>query len=615
MDKTRRPNWRKRLLSIIALVLCLSMLTGCGIFDAAGDKIADAIVDKYDPLAAYDLSLNDPAPQFNPNNPNGVILYETVLMEDVLKEDILHEDILKEQILKELTVSENIIYEDVIVESVLVEIIEDAEDLDNFFCESYHSELLDYSFIRQRLADGMALVLAEVVIDIGSAVINIVTCNWGELAIDAGQIILTAGGTTLAAFIAGEIAKVKSLAAGNSYEVAMYDCLNEASTAYYYTAVGVDVFNTIVSTVQLVKGIYTIGKNIVKRLKNIEKIYDSAGNVVAKRLKDTGNIEVKVNKKTHTCRITPEGHLYDIKTGKYVGTLVEGADDAVKFTIQSLPTEIYDNGQLKFTIEDGMLYKITRTKSGEITRTCKGSIDAGGVVRNTLGQIVEKIDLNTGERIANYQALANALQKAGASNVTVNEFGELVQLVKKGNSITEIPIEKKLINDVVTYVQNIDGVEVPLLTEYVGKDGVTYLKQLSDVDNGKTVGAITDGVLDGAWKDILNQRRGEATQAVRNAIAKFVKDKPDRVVRKYFPQLTAEQIDYIRSYGKLPTDFEIHHVKNVANYPDLADDFSNLEMLSHEAHKAAHSGAYHNATVAPSETYVDLTQVLAGYFS
>ena len=73
-------------------------------------------------------------------------------------------------------------------------------------------------------------------------------------------------------------------------------------------------------------------------------------------------------------------------------------------------------------------------------------------------------------------------------------------------------------------------------------------------------------------------------------------------------------MEFIRSTGRLPTDFEIHHVRNVANYPDLAADYANLELLSHDAHRAAHGGDYKNPTSTPTKTYVNLAQVLAGYW-
>lgn len=606
MDNNKQTTWHYRIRRVMAIILCLSLLasllTGCGMFDAAGDKIASSIVDKYAPENEYDTSLNDPAPVFNPNGPNGAILYETVLLEDILEENILHEDFLEEQIFKEIVFSEKILFEDVIIESVLVEVIEDVDDLNEFICESYHSEMLDYSLIKQRLAAGVSLVLAEVVIDTGSAILNIVTCNWGGLAIDAGQIVLTAGGTTLMAFIEGEVAKAKSLAAGNSYEVAMYDCWDAASTAYYYTAVALDVVNASISASQLAKGLYDVSKTIYKKLTSAEKIYDTAGNVIGK-LKDGSKIEVEVNGKKLTCQMIPgDRHLYDVATQAYVGTL----DDSLMLTVREVPSEIYKNGTLKYSIKDGNIFTVTRTGSGEIIETFKGTIDSGGFVKNGYGQIVEKIDFDTGNTIGNFKALTASLQEAGAPNVTVNVFGELVDLN------TGKAIQKKVIDGVTTYV---DDAGNALLTEYTETDGVTYIKKISNVDNGKTVGSIQEGVLNGSWKDILNTRRSNATQAVRKAIVQFIEEKPDRIVRKYFPQLTAEQIDYIRSYGRLPSGFEIHHVKNVANYPDLADDYSNLEMLSHEAHQAAHNGNYQNSTVAPTETYVDLTQVLAGYIN
>ena len=591
----------RKVKSILSIVLCLSMLTGCGTFEKAGESMANNIVDNYDPQKEYDSSLNDPSPSLDPNAPNGVTLYETVLLEDILQENIIKEDILEEQIFKEIVLSEAILYEDVIVESVIVEVIEDVDDLNEFICESYYADILDYSLIRQRLADGISLVLAEVVIDTGSAIINIVTCNWGGLILDAGQIVLTAGGTTLTAFIEGQIAKAKSLAAGNSYEVAMYDCMDAASSAYYYTAVAANVVNGIISTVQLTKGLYDLGTLIHKNFIKAEKIYDISGNIIGK-LKAGNKIEVKLNGKKYTCKFANGGrHLFDVKTGKYIGTL----NEALQLTVQEIPSEICKNGVLKYIIKDGNIYNATKTADGVIIETIKGSIDGAGFIKNGFGQIVEQIDFDTGNTIGNFKALTAALNEAGSPNITVNVFGELIDM-NTGKLVT-----KKVIDGVTTYV---DSSGKSLLKEYIGTDGVTYIKRISDVDNGKVVGALTDGLFDGTWENTLNMVRSTATSDVRKAIAGFVADKPDRVVRKYFPQLTMEQIDYIRSYGKLPSDFEIHHVKNVANYPDLAGEYSNLEMLSHEAHKNAHAGAYQNATVAPSGTYVDLTQVLAGYF-
>ncbi|MBQ9082737.1 MAG: hypothetical protein IJY28_04465, partial [Clostridia bacterium] len=505
------------LLRLIAVVLCLSMLTGCTVIDRISQYIADQVIGLYDPLAAYDLSLNDPAPTQDPDRPNGVILYETVLMEDILRESVLHEETLEAQILQEIVLSESPLFEDVVVESVLVTVAGDMDDIDDFLCEAYYAELLDMDLIRQRLSDGIALVLAEVVIDTGSAVLNIVTCNWGGLIVDAGQIALTAGGTTLMAFIEGQIARAKSLAAGSTYEVAMYDAIRAATDAYYYTAVALDVANTILSTAQLLEGLYDTGRIILGKLQQAESIRDAAGNVIG-ALKNGDQIELRTGGRKRTCRLAADGTLYDLR-GNYVGVL----DDDLQFSVRSLPEAIHANNRLRFTIEDGRLYRITQTTDGAAIRTCKGTVDGGGIVRNLHGQIVEKIDLNTGQTLESYRALTESLQKAGARNVTVNTFGELVY-ADSGKAL-----RKKRIHGVTTYV---DDAGNPLLTEYMGTGDTVYLKSAG---TGRTVGALADGVFDGAWENTLNLQRSRATQAARDAIARFVQDKPNRTVRKYFP--------------------------------------------------------------------------------
>lgn len=78
------------------------------------------------------------------------------------------------------------------------------------------------------------------------------------------------------------------------------------------------------------------------------------------------------------------------------------------------------------------------------------------------------------------------------------------------------------------------------------------------------------------------------------------------IIRQNFPELTLEMIDYIKTYDRIPTSIQIHHVKNVANFPDLADDFTNLVVLTKENHLLAHGGNFHNASFAKPSSYVNL---------
>lgn len=603
---------RIRMKSVVALLLVSMMLfnlTGCGIFDNAGKKVADSYVDNYVEKVEFEVAKNDPSPDGSAYNPNGTTLYETILFEDILTEDKLYEDILNEEILeerllKEILYDEGLIYEDVLIEELHVEIIEDVDELeDRFVCESYYDQQFDYDFIKQRIASGTSLILAEVVVDLGSCILNIVTANWGGVALDAGQIVVTAGGSTLAGFIAYHVAKAKSEAAGNSYEQVMYDALYEGSNAYYYTAVTCDVVNTVISVYQLVDGMTKLVKtvkNLIKVMKTPE-IANSAGNVVAK-LRTDGLYDVAIDgKKAIKCAFAENStDLYDAATKEYVCSIVKNGD-VLTTEINSIPKQIFSKstGALKFEVDDaGMLYRLTENIGGEYVKTTIGTIDAGGVVKNGFGQNMYKLDFESGNLIKCY----NGVNKI-APNITVDVFGNIIDL----NTNEKLAV--KTIDGVVTYL-DADGNAVA--TIYKGEDGIQWLKNVNKSDNGTTIGRISEeGIFESAWKADLNFIRSDATSTIRKQLVNYVKNNSDANVRKNFPDLTVEKIEYIRDYGRVPESIQIHHCKNVANYPDLAHDYSNLEVMSIESHKAAHGGNYQNSTTAKSSNYVDL-KVLFG---
>ena len=81
------------------------------------------------------------------------------------------------------------------------------------------------------------------------------------------------------------------------------------------------------------------------------------------------------------------------------------------------------------------------------------------------------------------------------------------------------------------------------------------------------------------------------------------------MVRKNFPELTQAMIDYIKQYGRVPTSIQIHHIKNVANFPDLAGDFSNLVVVTKDSHLMLHGGDFHNMSVSKPNFYIDLKEL------
>ncbi|MGN1227065.1 MAG: HNH endonuclease signature motif containing protein [Christensenellales bacterium] len=584
----------------------LFSLSSCQDFDDVGQNIPNKIV------AEFDSSKNDTAPTGH-KGVNEQILYETVLLEDVLKENVLTENIIKERIYSEIVNDEYLISEDVEVECINVEIYNDVDEMDeDFCCESYYSIDMDYALIKQRIASGTSLVLAEILIDAASCVIDIVTVNWGGLAIDAGQIIVTAGGTTLSAFIASLIAISKSLKAGNSYEMVMYDALYEGSKAFYYSAVVISSINAVISLFQLtdlaIKGVKSL-VSFIKSKKSISLV-DGAGKTIG-NLTSEETIKLSVKGKVKECKISCATDLsgnsidlYDVNTKTYVATLNK-VGDSLSFTVRNVPNEILlksgnNAGKAKYVFNGTEAFKVTYATDGTAVKTFIGNIDAGGFIKNNYGQIIKRIDFETGKEINGFTRI---IKSSKTSKITTDVFGELVEITNDANK-TMKHLTKKKINGVITYV---DSKNNKILKVCEGSDGVSYLMSVSDnINYVKVAGALKDGRFDFDWKTFLDYRRSNATSTIRKQLVEYVKENNINIVRQNFPELTLEMIDYIKSYGKIPTTIQVHHIKNVANYPDLADDFENLVVLTKKSHLEAHGGNFHNASSTKPYCYINL---------
>lgn len=600
---------KKILKCVLGLVVCALVVlcfTKCNFFDKIGDKVADDIVPE------FDTSKNDPEPTGH-KGVNEQILYETVLLEDVLQENIITEQLLKERIYSEIVSDEFLISEDIKIERINVEIYNDVDEMeDDFCCESYYSIDMDYALIKQRIAAGTSLVLSEIVIDTVSCVIDIVTLNWGELVIDAGQIIITAGGTTISAFVAAQVAKAKSLAAGNSYEMAMYDALYEGSKAFYYSSVTIDKVNTVISLYQItdfaIKGV----KNLVSFIKSRKaiEIVDEAGKSIGK-LASQKNIEITINGTKKTCKISAATDLsgksvdlYDVATKNYVCTLTKNGD-TLTHIVRSVPHEILlksgnNVGKAKYVFNGSDAFKVTYAADGTAIKTFIGNIDAGGFIKNDYGQIIKRIDFETGKEINGFTKL---IKSSKENKITVDVFGEIVEITDDAKKTMQ-PLVKKTIKDSVTYL---DSSNNQILKISKGSDGIEYLMRVNDnINNAKVSGALKDGSFDFNWRTVLDYRRSTATSTIRDHLVNYVKNNNSNIVRQNFPELSKEMVDYIKKYERIPTSIQIHHVKNVANFPYLADDYTNLVVLTKESHLVAHNGNFHNASFSKPSCYVDL---------
>lgn len=597
----------KSILTVLAGFCCLFSACSCGMFDKMGDDIANKVVGE------FDNSKNDPAPT-GKQGVNEQVLYETVLLEDILKENITTEQILEEKIQNEILSDEFLIAENVKVESINVDFYSNVDEMEeDFCCESYYSVDFDYALIKQRIAKGCSLVLAEVIVDTVSCVIDVVTLNWGALALDAGQIIVTAGGTSLSAFVAAQVAKSKSLAAGNSYEMAMYDALYEGSKAFYYSAVVIDGVNTVISLYQLTDLAVKAVKSLVKFIKSkvAVDIIDAAGNVIGSvKASKKGTYKLTIDGVEKTCKASPVANLsgsidlYDKATKTYVTTLTKMGDTFTQ-TVRTIPNEILlkagkNAGKAKYVFSGTDAFKVTYAADGTPIKTFVGKIDAGGFIKNDYGQIIKKIDFDTGKEINGFTKL---IKSSKANKITVDVFGDIVEITDDASKATQ-PLKKKTVKGVVTYL---DSANNSILKEHNGVDGVTYLMRASDnANSAKVSGALSDGAFDFNWRVNLDYVRTQATSTIRKKLVDYVKSNNINVVRQNFPELTLEMIDYIKQYDRIPTSIQIHHCKNVANFPDFAGDYSNLVVLTRESHLAAHAGDFHNISISKPSCYVDL---------
>ena len=243
---------------------------------------------------------------------------------------------------------------------------------------------------------------------------------------------------------------------------------------------------------------------------------------------------------------------------------------------------------------------MTYAADGTAVKTFVGSIDQGGFITNNFGQIIKKIDFDTGKEVDGFTKL---MKSAKGNKVTVDVFGQLMEITDEASKTME-PLAKKTVKGAVTYL---DSAGNAILNEYKGADGVTYLMRSGESANlSKVSGGIKDGFFDFDWKTVLDYTRSNATTTIRKNLVDYVKNNNINIVRQNFPELSLEMIDYIKEYGKIPTSIQIHHIKNVANFPDFAGDYSNLVVLTRESHLAAHGGNFHNISMSKPSCYIDL---------
>ena len=106
------------------------------------------------------------------------------------------------------------------------------------------------------------MVWTEASIDIGSATLDVVTGNIAMMCVDLGQFVITAAATPLHALITYNKSLNLQLEAGVRYEDARVEAAAQGINAFFYAAVGCEIFNTVISVGQATLGVISSIKDI-----------------------------------------------------------------------------------------------------------------------------------------------------------------------------------------------------------------------------------------------------------------------------------------------------------------------------------------------------------------
>jgi len=552
--------------------------------------------------------------------------YEKRLDEELIFESLISELINREFINNEILLEENVILEDINI--TFFESYDEFEAYDSNY--SIYDFGFDIEFAKQNFDDNLKLVMIELTIGIGSLLLSVVLQQWNDALLEAGTVLLTAAGAALGAYIISEKYENISRSVGNSADVVQYERILGASEGLLWgslAALPLTLIQLSIATRQIIN----LVKNWVLSLKVVE-ILESG--------KTIGYLKGKNIYKTASTKSDEIiGSLDDFKNlslndGRYIGRLSKIDLDKTTINIEDIIKDSPTDGNAfkdYFDSKGKPNFRVTDNNDGTYNRTNfindkdqpvrlssrSKKMTADGWELDAAGNPLKRFDVVSQKHLADF----SAANKAG---LIVNRSGE---------------ISNRRVYDLKTNRH----VYLDESGKIIAFEEANFIKAESNIPNDR-IALGEFNVADGKsyitpdWVLNKNSLRKIGTDAYRARLIDIIINRPEldafwTTPVNGIPRFTVDELIYIRTFKRLPPGgFQIHHVKGVKNFPELAANFANMEPVrvrapygatieqqkimlrnskldSFKHHKIlGHSGNYKNLA-QPTPTYFDITKI------
>jgi hypothetical protein len=502
--------------------------------------------------------------------------FENKFYEDVLTENISFEQIVVQKINAEIYNLESIYNEEVTIDGISVNYFSDIDEL-IAYNESYSIIEYDLNFeeLKEQFDNYLKLVLIEVAVSVAGIALSIVTGNLADTIVEAVNLSVILLASTIGAYIAAEKNAALSKSVGNSVDVIEHQRLQgliegqkNALNWSLLITVPFALYNFSLLTKNLIASSYRFVKS--NRLIDIFQDTNKIGVLKGKKIYSPDDVSLK----------NPIGKLDDfgnitLNDGRTLGNLnLNNIDNINRINIEDLNNldpsgTYYDSKQRVKTI-------VNKDSEGMYTRTefeynKNGNIKSEKKYRMT--QSGWELD-NSGKPLRRWNSQANRIDadftKAQTNGLDVDFIGEISN--RRVVNATNGRIEFLDINNIpIAYVEN------------------GYVKLISNESNKRIalgkVEIIGDSFyINPTWANEIKVKRHSGTQKYRSGVVNNIinYDVPDvqlTAEKKGIPFLTKDELAYTRKFKELPPGFAVHHKKGVKNYPELADDLSNMELV------------------------------------
>jgi len=574
----------------MAASLALFFLPSCSFFDfLTGSSPSDGGDDQTSSRSSED----DMASVFSswPDSITESVISESGVTENIEEEKELYEKAIDEYIYKEATSSEAIINENISLESFSTETFYNVTDAEiaQLSCEASVIDPYDYEEIKANIKEGMNIVITECIYDLSTISISLCLAfvtsgaSLQTIPTDLTEMGLMIGGSAIGAFIGGLLRRSLSVKAGNNDKTVFYDTVSGAAKGFVVGAKIIDAFLFVEHAIDFIKLCTSVYKSISNNLRHITVGTDGSyisGKSYNEAQTDGTFKKYKVNK---------FGDIVDAN-GVYYKSIkdfqdLQNADSATLYQkLIHAGDYMASSGEPTYNVQDidGKHFIQKWTADADGTFTLKGAkeqiTDDGWILKPDANGNLKKCLLidptSTGAPKADLHKLLNAGLSYDDDFMVTNA------------------------------TRTVDGIEY-----FKGGDAdIAYKKgnYIFDAKKSTVIGQFSDdGDLLVDWQNNLNYARLKGTKEYRSVAAKLIQNYPESW--SYFSnEFTVDQLKYVKSTGRMPDAFQIHHIKSVAMNPDYAGDISKMQVLSRADHlRLGHGGSFQNPAKATS-TYFDI---------